>query len=76
MLVWLSVWSEVHIVSIWSSHCHYHPHHLLPHLNPDWFYPIWYRLTQVVQESRPLNGCSFLGGGGARSYAQRRNCDS
>jgi len=21
------------------------PHHLLPHLNPDWFLPFWYQLT-------------------------------
>ena len=40
VLVWLSVWSEVQIVCIWSSWCHCIPkaHHLLPHLNPDWFY--------------------------------------
>ena len=39
------------------------PHHLLPHLNPDWFYlsPFWYQLTQVVLEKRPLNGCGSLG---------------
>jgi len=24
------------------------PHHLLSHINPDWFLPFWYRLTQVV----------------------------
>ena len=30
------------------------PHHLLPHLNPYWFY----LLTQVVFEKRQLNGCS------------------
>ena len=35
------------------------PRHLLPHLNPDWFYHFWYWwLTQVVLEMRPLNGCS------------------
>jgi len=40
VLVWLSVWSEVQIVCIWSSLCHCisKPHHLLPHLNPGWFY--------------------------------------
>ena len=40
VLVWLSVWKVVHIVCIWSSWCRYipKPHHLLPHLNPDWFY--------------------------------------
>jgi len=32
---------------------HPKPHQLLPHLNP-----FWYRLTQVVLEKRPLNGCS------------------
>ena len=36
-----------------------HPHHLLPHLNPDWFLPFWYWLTQVVLEKRQLNGCSI-----------------
>ena len=39
---------------IWSSWCH----HLLPYLNPDWFCLSGYRLTQVVLEKRPLNGCS------------------
>ena len=33
-----SVWSKVQIVCKWSSWCHCHPHHLLPHLNPDWLY--------------------------------------
>ena len=35
-----------------------HPktHNLLLHLNPDWFLPFWYQLTQVVQEKRQLNG--------------------
>jgi len=31
------------------------PHHLLPHLNPNWFLPFWYWLTQVVLEKRPSN---------------------
>ena len=55
----LSVWSEVQIVCIWSSWCHCipKPGHLLPHSNPDWFHISEYRLTQVVQEKRPLNGC-------------------
>ena len=40
VLAWLSVWSEVQIVCIWSSWCHCipEPHHLLPHSNPNWFY--------------------------------------
>ena len=38
--VWLSVRSEVQIVCICSSWCYCFPkpHHLLPQLNPDWFY--------------------------------------
>jgi len=59
VLVWLSVWSKVKIVCKWSSWCHCipKPHHLWPHLNPDWF-TFWYWLTQVVLEKRPLNRCS------------------
>ena len=40
MLVWLSVWSEVQIVCIWSSWCHCisKRRRLLPHFNPDRFY--------------------------------------
>ena len=59
VLVWLSVWSEVQIVCIWSSWCHCipKPHHLLPHLNR-LVLPFWYRLTQVVLEKRPSDGCS------------------
>jgi len=25
LLAWLSVWSEVHVICIWSSRWHYHP---------------------------------------------------
>ena len=41
VLVWLSAWREVQIVCIWSSCCHSIPrcHHLLTHLNQDWFLP-------------------------------------
>jgi len=47
-------------VCLWSRWCHCipKPHHLLPHLNPDWFYLSRYWLTQIVLESRPLNGCN------------------
>jgi len=40
VFVWLSVWTEVQIVCIWSSRCHCipKPYHLLPHLYPNWFY--------------------------------------
>ena len=41
----------LHMVQLMPPHPK--PHQLLPHLNP-----FWYRLTQVVLEKRPLNGCS------------------
>jgi len=31
VLAWLSVWSEVQVIYMWSSWCHDHPHHLLLH---------------------------------------------
>jgi len=47
------------IVCTWSSRCHCipKPHHLLPRLKQTGL-PFWYRLTQVVLEKRPSNGCS------------------
>ena len=58
----ITCWCELQIVCIWSSLCNCIPklHLLLPHLNPDWFLPFWYRLTQVVLEKRPLNGGSVV----------------
>jgi len=60
VLVWLSVWSEVQIVCIWSSWCHCHPKTLssLAWCKSGLILPFCYRLTQVVLEKRPLNGCS------------------
>ena len=54
VLAWLSVWSEVQMICIWSSWCHCHPiifccskiQNGLP-------FRCW--LTQVVLEKRPLN---------------------
>jgi len=61
VLVWLSVWSEVQIVCIWSSWCHCHPQ------TPSslaWFKSrlvllLWYWFTQDVLEKRPLNWSSY-----------------
>ena len=55
VLAWLSVWSEVQ-TCIWSSWCHCHSLSLASvksRLVP----PFWYRLTWVVPEKGPLNGC-------------------
>jgi len=57
VLAWLSVWSEMRMICIWSNWCHRHPiiscfiiiqNGLL----------FWYRLSQTVLEKRLLNGCS------------------
>jgi len=63
VLVWLSVWSEVQIVCMWSSWCHCIPkrYRLLPHLNPDWFYLSGAGLPRMSWKHRPLNGCSSSG---------------
>ena len=60
MLVWLSVWSEVQIVCIWSSWCHCHPKtpSSLASFKSRLVLPYWYKLIQVVLENRLLNRCS------------------
>jgi len=62
VLVWLSVWSEVQIVCIWSSWCHCHPKSpsSLASFKSRLALPFWYRLTQVVLEKRSLNGCGVV----------------
>jgi len=61
--MWLSVWSKVQIVSIWSSWCYctQKTPSLLASFKSRHVLPFWYRLTQVVVEKRPLNGgvCVF-----------------
>ena len=58
--MWLSVWSEVQIVCIWSSWCHCHPQtpSSLASFKSRLVLPFWYQLTQVVLEKRPLNSSS------------------
>ena len=55
VLAWLSVWSKVQ-TCIWPSWCHCHSLSLAP-VKSRLVLPFWYRLTQVVLEKRPLNGC-------------------
>ena len=55
VLAWLSVWSDVQ-TCIWPSWCHCHSLSLAP-VKSRLVLPFWYRLTQVVLEKRPLNGC-------------------
>ena len=56
VLAWLSVWSEVQ-TCIWPSWCLCRSLSLAP-VKFRLVLPFWYRLTQVVLEKRPLNGCS------------------
>ena len=55
VLAWLSVWSEVE-TCIWPSWCHCHSLSLAS-LKSRLILPFWYRLTWVVPEKGPLNGC-------------------
>ena len=56
LLAWLSVWSKLHVISIWSSLYHCHPviscvTEIQNRLS------FWYHLTQVIPEKRPWNEC-------------------
>jgi len=52
VLAWLSVWNEVHMVR-WC-HCHSLS---LASVKSRLVLPFWYRLTRVVLDKEPLNGC-------------------
>jgi len=62
VLLWLSVCSEVQIVCMWSSWCHCHSKTplSLAAFKSRLVLPFCCRLTQVVLEKRPLNGCSSV----------------
>ena len=55
LLAWLSVWSKVQ-TCIWPSWCHCHSLSLAS-VKSRLVLPIWYRLTRVLPEKGPLNGC-------------------
>jgi len=55
VLVWLSVWSKVQ-TCIWPSWCHCLSLSLAS-VKSRLVSPFWYRLTRVVPEKGPLNGC-------------------
>ena len=55
LLAWLSLWSEVP-TSIWPSWCHCHSLSLAS-VKSRLVLPFWYRLTRVVRDKGPLNGC-------------------
>jgi len=55
VLTWLFVWSDVQIC-IWPSWCRCHSLSLAS-VKSRLVLPFWYRLTQVVPDKGPLNGC-------------------
>jgi len=55
VLMWLSVWSKV-LTCIWPSWCRCHSLSLAS-VKSRLVLPFWYRLTWVVPEKEPLNGC-------------------
>jgi len=55
VLAWLSVWCEVQ-TCIWLSGFHCHSLSVAP-VKSRLVLPFWYRLTQVVPDRGPLNGC-------------------
>ena len=55
VLAWLSVWSKVQ-TCIWPSWCLCHSLSLAS-VKSRLVFLFWYRLTQVVQDKGPLNGC-------------------
>ena len=55
VLAWLFVWSKVHTF-IWPSWCHCHSL-TLALVKSRLVLPFWYRLTHVVPDKGPLNGC-------------------
>ena len=56
MLLWLSVWSEVQMTSIWSGWCHYHPIISAPE-KFRMVYPSDTSLPGLSWKKRPLNEC-------------------
>jgi len=55
-MAWLSVWSEMQTCIWLLSWCHCHSLSLAP-VKSRLVLPFWYRLTRVVPEKGPLNGC-------------------
>ena len=55
VVAWLSVWSEVQ-TCIWPSGFHCHSLSLAS-VKSRLVLPFWFRLTRVVPDKGPLNGC-------------------
>ena len=62
-------WSVVQMICILSSWCHRHPSSLAS-VKYRIVTTFWYRLTQVVLEKWPLNGCSVVVQGGGQIFCE------
>ena len=58
VLAWLFLWSDVQ-TCIWPSWCHCHSLSLAS-VKSRLVSPFWYRLTWVIPEKWPLNGCVLV----------------
>ena len=67
--VGMAIFLERDADCLWSSRCHCipKPHHLLPHLNPEWFYLSGTDLHRLSWK-RPLSGCSGSGSSSSSSH--------
>ena len=74
VLAWLSVWSEMQ-TCMWPSWCHCHSLSLAS-VKSRLILPFWYRLTQVVPEKGPLNGCVCVCVAGTSHQCWEQRCDS
>jgi len=63
VLAWLSHLTGARQTCIWPSGCHCHSLSLAS-VKSRLLLPYWYRLTQVVPEKGPLNGCVCVSGRG------------
>ena len=57
VLVWLSVWSKVQMICVWSGWCHRHPIISCSSKIQNGL-PFWCQVTQVVLEKKAINTCS------------------
>jgi len=66
VLAWLSAWSEMQMICIWSGWCHYKPI-ISCFIKIQNGLPFWCRFTKFVLEKRLLNSCGSSSNNGSSS---------